>query len=77
MGDIPGREIPAAYHDYVRDGRSPAVESILHHNALDLVTLLQLALVFLDGEEPGSRQPVPDRARPAEDPLASSRFRLR
>ena len=46
-GNIPGRDIPAAYHDYVRTGNTTAVQSILHHNALDLVTLLQLALTFL------------------------------
>ncbi len=66
-GDIPGREIPAAYHDYVRDGRSPTVESILHHNALDLVTLLQLALIFLGGDEPGPPSSGQDRALPAGD----------
>ncbi len=56
VGDIPGREIPQAYHDYVRHGRLDQVPSILHHNALDLVTLLQLMLVFLNeaGGEAGS-----------------------
>ncbi|MEZ6100412.1 MAG: ribonuclease H-like domain-containing protein [Pirellulaceae bacterium] len=43
-GDIPGREIPAAYHEYVRSGDTSQIGNILHHNALDLVTLLQLAL---------------------------------
>ena len=46
-GDIPGRDIPAAYHDYVRTGAVSEVNAILHHNALDLVTLLQLALLFI------------------------------
>jgi hypothetical protein len=41
--DIPGREIPAAYHDYVRHGDAWLLRSVLHHNALDLITLLQLA----------------------------------
>ncbi len=45
-GDIPGRDIPAAYHDSVRTGSTHAVQAILHHNALDLVTLLQLALTL-------------------------------
>ncbi len=49
-GDIPGRDIPAAYHEYVRSGNLGDVEAILHHNALDLVTLLQLVLVFLEAE---------------------------
>lgn len=43
-GDIPGHLIPQAYHDYVRTGDTRRMHSILHHNALDLVTLLQLSL---------------------------------
>jgi uncharacterized protein YprB with RNaseH-like and TPR domain len=46
-GDIPGGDIPAAYHDYVRTGDLAEVRQILHHNALDLVTLLQLSLLFI------------------------------
>ena len=46
-GDIPGRDIPHAYHQYVRTGDTRDVQAILHHNALDLVTLLQLALLFV------------------------------
>ena len=43
-GDIPGRDIPETYHEYVRTGDAWPVRNILHHNALDLITLLQLAL---------------------------------
>lgn len=43
--DIPGREIPAAYHDFVRDGDAWLLRSVLHHNALDLITLLQVAML--------------------------------
>ena len=43
-GDIPGSEIPMAYHDFVRSGNTRQLESILHHNALDLVTLVELAV---------------------------------
>jgi len=44
VADISGAAIPDAYHQYVR-GQNPLVmRSILHHNALDLVTLVQLAL---------------------------------
>ncbi len=46
-GDIPGRKIPMAYHQYVRDKDTRQVQSILHHNAMDLVTLLQLTVTFL------------------------------
>jgi uncharacterized protein YprB with RNaseH-like and TPR domain len=62
-GDIPGHEIPAAYHDYVRGGNLAAVEAILHHNALDLVTLLQMTLVFL---EEGKSRSERDRKGNAE-----------
>jgi uncharacterized protein YprB with RNaseH-like and TPR domain len=44
VGDIPGHEIPSVYAEYVRTGNTELVEPILHHNALDLVTLWQLAL---------------------------------
>ena len=43
-GDIPGSEIPDAYHHYVRTGEMSEMKSILHHNALDLVTLLELSV---------------------------------
>jgi uncharacterized protein YprB with RNaseH-like and TPR domain len=49
-GDIPGREIPDAYHRYVATGRLDEMQAILHHNALDLVTLLQLAMLMTRGE---------------------------
>ena len=52
FGDIPGCDIPAAYHDFVRAVRSDDVvrrarslrriQTILHHNALDLVTMAEL-----------------------------------
>lgn len=45
--DVPGHEIPQAYHDYVRTGDTRLMESILHHNALDLVTMTQVAMRML------------------------------
>lgn len=42
--DIPGAAIPDAYHQFVRAQNHRVIHSILHHNALDLVTLFQLAL---------------------------------
>ncbi len=45
--DIPGREIPAAYHDFVRTGDAWLMRSVLHHNALDLITLLQLSMLLV------------------------------
>lgn len=43
-GDIAGHRIPSAYADYVRTGFDRDMNSILYHNAMDLVTLLDLAL---------------------------------
>lgn len=41
-GDIPGADIPEAYHEFVRTGHAGRIATILHHNALDLVTLVEL-----------------------------------
>lgn len=43
-GDIPGAEIPAVYHAFVRSGDATKLSRVLEHNALDLVTLVQIAL---------------------------------
>jgi uncharacterized protein YprB with RNaseH-like and TPR domain len=43
-GDIPGHRIPAVYAEYVRTGFEREMDAVLHHNALDLVTLFDLAL---------------------------------
>jgi uncharacterized protein YprB with RNaseH-like and TPR domain len=58
-GDIPGSEIPAAYHEFVRahQGDDAArrsrslrcMQTILHHNALDLVTMAELVVAMLAG----------------------------
>ncbi len=44
VADIAGADIPAAYHHYVQTGNTGPMHSILHHNALDLLTLVQVAL---------------------------------
>ena len=41
-GDIPGDQIPQAYHDYVRTGDARDMVECLKHNLLDLVTLADL-----------------------------------
>jgi len=43
-GDIAGHRIPAVYAEFVRTGFERDMDAVLHHNALDLVTLLDLAL---------------------------------
>lgn len=42
-GDIPGSQIPAAYHGFVRDGDARPIRTILYHNAMDLITLAEVA----------------------------------
>ena len=41
-GDIPGALVPQVYHEYVRGGDLRVIAPVLHHNALDLVTLVQI-----------------------------------
>jgi uncharacterized protein YprB with RNaseH-like and TPR domain len=43
-GDIAGAQIPAAYQKFVRTGFDRDMDAILLHNAIDLVTLLDLAM---------------------------------
>lgn len=45
-GDIPGPLIPDLYHEAVRRGDLDLLRPVLHHNALDLVTLWQLSLML-------------------------------
>jgi uncharacterized protein YprB with RNaseH-like and TPR domain len=58
FGDVPGREIPGLFHRFAREGDPTAITAILHHNALDLVTLAEL-LAHLVPQPPGPRF-VPD-----------------
>ena len=51
IGDIPGYDIPDAYHNFVRTGDATEIQTILHHNRLDLVTMLQLVTIFLSQPE--------------------------
>ncbi|MBL7141011.1 MAG: ribonuclease H-like domain-containing protein [Planctomycetes bacterium] len=58
-GDIPGCDIPVAYHDFVRAQQSGdarrrrrslcRLQTILHHNALDLLTMADLVTHILSG----------------------------
>lgn len=41
--DIPGHAIPGVYAEYVRTGFDREMDTVLYHNALDLVTLYDLA----------------------------------
>ena len=48
VGDIPGSEIPDAYHEYVRTRNARQIVDVLKHNVLDLVTLADLMTRFPD-----------------------------
>jgi len=60
QGDIPGCDIPVAYHDFVRAQQSSdprrrrrslrRLQVILHHNALDLLAMADLVSHILSGE---------------------------
>lgn len=47
--DIPGAEIPDAYHRFVRSGNAVQMREILHHNALDLITMAEVLVFMLEG----------------------------
>jgi uncharacterized protein YprB with RNaseH-like and TPR domain len=49
--DLPGAQVPAAYHQFVRTGAARQVGAILHHNALDLLTLVQVTLALLPRDD--------------------------
>jgi uncharacterized protein YprB with RNaseH-like and TPR domain len=51
IGDVPGSEIPGAYHDFVRTQDAGMIAGVFHHNRLDLLTMLQLVTVFLSRSE--------------------------
>ena len=38
-GDIPGRLIPQAWHDYVQSGDGRAMQAVLYHNRMDIFTM--------------------------------------
>ena len=50
-GDIPGAEIPDAYHRFVQSGNAVQMRDILHHNALDLLTTVEILMFLLEGRE--------------------------
>jgi uncharacterized protein YprB with RNaseH-like and TPR domain len=42
--DIPGHRIPAVYAEFVRTGFERDMDTVLYHNAIDLITLFDLSL---------------------------------
>ena len=49
-GDIPGEEIPGVYHRFVRTGEAGDILTVFHHNALDLITLADIALALAESD---------------------------
>ena len=41
-GDVPGSEIPAIYHEFVRSGNLEPLLPVFKHNAMDLMTMAEL-----------------------------------
>jgi len=50
-GDIPGEEIGAVYHEFVRTGRPNDIFTVLRHNALDILTLGDLLVALAAPED--------------------------
>ncbi|MBF0432408.1 MAG: ribonuclease H-like domain-containing protein [Fibrobacteria bacterium] len=51
VGDLPGRLIPQAYHDFVAEPDLPSqMVAAVHHNALDIITMAELMLVVISQE---------------------------
>ncbi|MDY7032138.1 MAG: ribonuclease H-like domain-containing protein [Thermodesulfobacteriota bacterium] len=48
-GDIPGFEIPAIYHRFIRNGDSEPLAQVFYHNRLDILSMVTLATLLLQG----------------------------
>ena len=42
LGDVAGEAIPGLYHEFVRTANWPLLAPILHHNAMDLLSMAEL-----------------------------------
>ncbi|MFA5864653.1 MAG: ribonuclease H-like domain-containing protein [Phycisphaerae bacterium] len=51
-GDIDGADIPQVYHDFVKNLDARKLKHVIHHNFLDVVTLAEITIRLLAGEEP-------------------------
>jgi uncharacterized protein YprB with RNaseH-like and TPR domain len=47
-GDIPGRDIPEAYHEFVRSGNARDIQRIIYHNRMDLLAMVYLVNYLAD-----------------------------
>jgi hypothetical protein len=65
VGDVPGFEIPARYFQFLRTGDARAVEAVLEHNRLDLISLAAVstrALRLVAGGPEACREPCEQAA---------------
>jgi len=46
-GDVPGSVVPEVYRQFVKTGDTQFLGDVFHHNALDLITLIELIVVLL------------------------------
>jgi uncharacterized protein YprB with RNaseH-like and TPR domain len=51
VGDVDGGDIPNLYHQFVRTPNWDVLAPVLHHNALDLLTMAELAGLLDDGSK--------------------------
>lgn len=47
VGDVPGSLVPDVYREFVKNGDTRLLADVFHHNALDLITLVELTMVLL------------------------------
>lgn len=67
-GDVPGDEVPALYHDFVRRGDPYRMVPVFHHNLLDVITMGDvLGALYgrrrraMDGDSEGLVEPAPSK----------------
>jgi uncharacterized protein YprB with RNaseH-like and TPR domain len=47
-GDIPSRDIPEAYHEFVRTGNARDMQRVLYHNLMDLLAMAYMVNYFAE-----------------------------
>ena len=52
LGDVPGREVPERYYDFVSTGERRWIEPVIEHNRRDVAALAVLLLRLLEVESP-------------------------
>lgn len=47
VDDVPGELVPDVYREFVQSGDTRLLADVFHHNALDLITLVELTVVLI------------------------------